>query len=139
MPKTKYAAKGTLFKRGTGSPLVFTTIGEIFNVGGPSLSREALDATAHGDADKEFIGGLRDGGEVNLEMHFDPADAGDQALLADMQEDSPGDYQIVFPDSATTTFQFAALVTAFEVQAPVDGKLTASVTLKVSGAVDFDA
>ncbi|KKL69977.1 hypothetical protein LCGC14_2109540, partial [marine sediment metagenome] len=42
-------------------------------------------------------------------------------------------FQLIFPDSGTTTWSFAALVTGFEPSAPVDGPLTASVSMLISG------
>lgn len=135
---TKRAAKGTLLKKGDGaSPEVFTTVAQVFNIGGPSLQQDALDVTDHSSPNgwKEFIGGLKDGGEVPLELNYDPSDATHDHLTGLEKELADGtkkNYRIEFPDATTITF--AALVTAFEPSANVAEKLTASATLKVSGA-----
>lgn len=62
---------GTQFKRGDGGGVeVFTPLADVTNVSGPGLSRETIDVTSHGspDAWMQFIGGLKDGGEVSLEI-----------------------------------------------------------------------
>jgi predicted secreted protein len=135
---TRYAAKGTLLKKqNTGSPAGYTTIAQIFGgPDGPSYSADELDVTDHSSAGgfREFIAGLKDAGEVSGELHFDPSNGThDDAtgLIGELEDGSVKNYQILFPDSSTVTF--AAIVTAFEPSAPVDGKLTASFTLKVSG------
>jgi len=134
-----FAAKGTLLKTGDGtSPEVFTTIAQVVSIGGPSLSLDPLDVTSHSslEGNKEFVGGLIDGGELTLEINFDPADAThNQAagLLKLLKDRTIRNFELVFSDTASTKWTIPALVTGFEPGAPVDGKLSASVTLKVSG------
>jgi len=133
------AALGTLLKLGDGGgPETFTTIAEITNIGGPSLAQDPIEVTSHSSTSgwKEFVGGLKDGGEVSLEMNFLPANATQAygtGVLDDLYNGVLRNFQLVFPDTANTTWAFAALVTAFEVAAPVDGKLGVTATLKLSG------
>jgi len=140
---TNFAAKGTLIKQGDGaSPEVFTTIAQVVGLGGPSISLDPLDVTNHSSVEgwKEFVGGLLDGGELTLEINFDPADGTHDSttgLIKDMTDRTVRNFQLVFSDTANTTWTIPALVTGFEPAAPVDGKLSASVTLKVSGKPTF--
>lgn len=134
------SAFGTLLKSGDGaSPTEsFTTIAEVTNIGGPNLSLDAIETTSHSSIGgwKEFIGGLLDGGEVSLEINYDPVGATHDAstgLIYDMINRTVRNFELVFPDTGNTTWSFSALVKAFEPSEPVDDKLTASVTLKVSG------
>ena len=133
------SAFGTLLKIGDGgSPESFTTIAEVTNIGGPSLSLDPIDVTNHSSTGgwKEFIGGLLDGGEVSFEINYDPVGATHDAstgLIADMSARTVRNFQLVFPDTGNTTWSFSALVTAFQPSEPIDNKLSASVTLKVSG------
>ncbi|WP_405710108.1 phage tail tube protein [Streptomyces xanthophaeus] len=127
-------AFGTQFKRGDGAgPEVFTALANVTNVSGPGLSRETIDVTSHGspDAWMEFIGGLKDGGEVSLDVNYAPANH--DALVEDFDDDEPRNYQIVFPDPDTTTWSIKAVMTGFESEAPYDDKLAATITFKVSG------
>ena len=126
--------KGTALKRGDGAgPEVFTAIARVTNVGGPGLSRETYDVTAHDTPSNymHFIGGLVDPGEVSVDVNYAPADH--DALVADLEDVDPRNYQLVFPDPDQTTWGFAAVMTGFEPSAPYDDKLTATLTFKVSG------
>lgn len=134
------SAFGTLLKVGDGgSPTEsFTTIAEVFNIGGPSLSLDPIEITNHSSTGgwKEFVGGLLDGGEVSFDINYDPVGATHDAstgLIADMVARTQRNFQLVFPDTGNTTWSFTALVTAFEPSEPVDDKLAASVTLKLTG------
>lgn len=127
-------AFGTKLQRGDGGgPEVFTDIANVTSVGGPGLSRETLDVTTHSSPEgwMEFVGGLKDGGEVSLDINYAPASH--NALIADFADASPRNYKLVFPSSPTSTWSFKAVMAGFEPDAPHDDKLTAAVTLKVSG------
>jgi len=116
-----------------------TEIAEVTNVGGPKLARDTIEATHHKSEDmwREFIKGLKDGGEVSLDLNFMPFNSTHNAstgILSDFADDTTiPTWTLVFPDSAQTTWTFDAIVTGFEPSEPFDDKLTASVTLKVTG------
>jgi len=139
MGSNAIAAKGTLLKIGDGAdPEVFTTIAEVMNISGPSLSMDAIDVTNQSSVNgwKESIGGLLDGGEITFDINYLPTDATHNAtagLINDMQNRTLRNFQLVFPDASSTTWSFSALITGFEPSADVSDKLTASVTLKISG------
>ena len=133
-----YAAYGTLLKVGdAASPEVFTTVAGVVEIGGPSLEMEPIEVTNHSSANawREYIGGLLNGGEVSL-INYDPAhatlDAG-TGPIKDMTDRTLRNWQLVFSDSGTTTWTISAFVTGFEPGAPVDDKLSAAVTLTLSG------
>ncbi|MBY6113294.1 hypothetical protein KUW09_04855 [Mameliella alba] len=111
----------------------FTTVGEILNVSPPSLSRDTVDATHSKSPNRfrEFIAGLRDGGEVSVEIQFDPGSTTAAAAIADLETDTAIDYKIVFPD--TSEWDFSALCTGIETDAPIDDKMVATFTYKVTG------
>ncbi|MFD3573846.1 phage tail tube protein [Streptomyces sp. NPDC058644] len=110
----------------------FTAIANVTTVSGPEIERETYDVTAHDSTDgwREFIGGLKDGGEVSLEVNYDPRKH-DQ-LVADFEDKVPRDYKLVFPGTLGS-WAFEALLTGFSQEAPVDDKLAAELTFKVSG------
>ncbi len=132
------AAYGTLLKIGDGGgPETFTTIAEVTNISGPSLSLAAIEATSMDSGGwEESIGGVKSGGEVSFDLSYLPTHATHDAstgLIADLKNAVARNFQLVFPDAGGTTWSFTALVTAFEPSAPVDGRLQASVTLKITG------
>lgn len=125
---------GVQLKRGDGeTPEIFTAIADITNLSGPGLSRETLDVTSHGSPDgwMEFLGGLKDPGEVSADINYQPALH--DTLVDDFDDVAPRNYQIVFPDSPATTWAFGAIITGFEPEAPYDDKAAASLTFKVTG------
>lgn len=128
---TKYAAYGTLFKRGS------TDIAQITSISGPSLAADTEDVTTHDSpgAWEEHVVTILRSGDVTLDLQYDPAAATHRyasgGLLHDLASRAAQTYSLVFP--STTTWTFSAFVTGFEPSAPVDGALTASVTLKVTG------
>ena len=137
---TSYSGFGTLLKIGDGATPTetFTTIAQVLNIGGPALSQDAIDVTHHSSTGgwREFVGGLLDGGEVTFDINYDPDAATHNAttgLINDMENRTKRNFQLVFPDTGPTTWSFTALVAGFEPSAPIDDKLAASVTLKVSG------
>ncbi|MBV7671372.1 outer capsid protein Hoc [Streptomyces halstedii] len=125
---------GTKLKRGDGEePEEFTEIADITNLSGPGLTRETLDVTSHGSPGgwMEFLGGLKDPGEVSADINYQPTLH--DLLVADFDDKVPRNYQIVFPDEDATTWAFPAILTGFEPEAPYDDKAAASLTFKVSG------
>lgn len=136
---TAIASFGTLLKIGDGATAeAFTTIAEVMDISGPSQTLATAETTSQTSANKArtFIGTVLDGGEVTFDINYEPAGAThDQTtgLIKDQTDMTVRNFELVFPDAGTTTWSFAALVTNFEPTAPVDGALTASVTLKISG------
>lgn len=133
---------GTTFQINTttnNSPDMWVTIAEVVSVTPPSLSRDAIDATHSTSPNKwrEFIPGLRDGGEVTLEVNFIPSGVGTSTILATFTSDDKVNARINFPDSPVTTWEFLAFITAFEPDAPFDDKMSATVTFKLSGEPAF--
>lgn len=137
-------AFGTQFLMGdNANPEVFTAVAEVADIQGPNFAKEAIEVTHHGSTDgwRERISGLKDGGEVTLTLNFDPQGAthdADTGLLSQLFGDDVSNYQIILPDTDATVFEFAAVATGFTIVAPVDDKLSADVTLMISGVVSVD-
>ncbi len=127
---------GADFLRGVGTPLVYTTVGQVIDMTLPELSRDAKDATHYKSPDRwrEYIGGLRDTGEVSVTVQFaDPTDLG--TLMGDLQADTPVAYRIEFPDA--TTWSFTGLVTKAAPVVPLEERMTCEFAIKLSGKPEF--
>jgi len=133
--------KGILFSRGDGaSPEQFVKVAEVVNVSPPALSRDSVQAT-HTDSPggaHEYIPGLRDGGECTVTVNFLPANAtqgnASGGLLHDYNnQDVARNYRVTFPNSPATTWTFAGFITGFQPVAPIDDRMTAEITFKVTG------
>lgn len=111
---------------------VFTAIANVLDITPPSLERETIDVTTHGspDAWKEYIGGLKDGGEVSLEINYDPREH--DLLEGDFGDVVPRDYKVTWPGTLGS-WAFSAVMTGFAVTAPHDDKLGGTLTFKVTG------
>lgn len=125
---------GTLLK------LNGTAIAECRNITGPNLTLGTVETThmTSTGAWREYISTLLDAGEISFEINFLPAGATHDittGLLHFMvtHRATAQTYALVLTDAALTTWSFSAFITAFNLTAPVDGKLTANVTLKVTG------
>lgn len=127
------AGVGTKFRRWNGANWV--DIAEINSITGPNKTRDTIDVTSLDSTGgyREFIGGFRDGGTVTLPMNF-TRDTYD-LMNDDFESDTLQNYEIYLPDAENTSFEFIALVTELGLAIPTDDKITADVTLKVSGKV----
>ncbi len=136
MASNAISGVGTKFKRSDmASVPTFTAVAEINSIDGPNKSRDTIDVTSLDSAAgyREFIASFRDGGEVTLEMNF--TRDGYEEMNADFETDTLVDYQVLIPDTGETTFDFSGLVTSLGMGIPLDDKITASITIKVSGQV----
>ena len=117
----------------------FASVGTVYDIRPPGLSRETVDVTSHASTERwrEFIGGLRDGGEMAVDIEFDPSAQAVADFLADLNADAAGYYKIIFPN--TTEWAFAGLMNGFEATDPLDDKLMATATFKITGKPGFIA
>jgi predicted secreted protein len=131
-------AFGTLFKRATTlSPgNVFETMANVHNISGPERSRETIEVTAHDSPEqwREFIGGLKDGGEVQLDVNYDPAEL-THDIDDDLDDRTPRNYRVVIlpGDEDEHTWSFKGIMTNVGDEFPFDDKMGRSITIKVTG------
>lgn len=133
----KYAAFGTTLKIGGTAG---TAVVNVESIEGPEQTVETIDMTAHdsGSAYREIAPTFIDAGEVTLRIQWDPNNAthknaagGLRYLLAQRTSST---FAITYPSSPAASDVFTAYVTAFTPSAPFDDKLTADVTLTLTGA-----
>ena len=132
---TKITGKGASFNRWDGSAWV--AISNIKSIGGPSAARETVDVTTLDSSGgyREFIGSLRDGGEISLPMLFE---AESYAIMkTDFESDTVQEYSIVLPDTNNTTLEFSGIVTGCPLDAPLDDAVACDVTIKISGSTNL--
>lgn len=129
---------GTQFKRATTlvPGTTYETIANVTSISGPDRKRETIDVTAHDSPDgwMEFIGGLKDGGEVSLDINYDPAEA-THDLDDDFNDATPRNYQVVIlPDTDDEyTWSIKGVMTEVSDEFPYDDKMARTVTIKVTG------
>ena len=121
---------------GHGTSMTFGTfVAEINNLGGPSIAQDSVETTHLGTVGRwrEFCFGLKDAGEVTLDVNFSPdtdVPLGEQSTL---------EISWSLPEGQATnaTWSADAFLTGYEPDAVVDDRLSASVTFKLSGAITF--
>lgn len=144
------SAFGTILRLGRGNtvpgPETFDVIGGITNVGGPGFSVDSIDVTAHDSpgAFEEAIASIIRQGEISIDLNYDPTDpthsadptpggGAGEGLAALMFTRETRNWQLVYPTSPAITWALQGFVTGFEPGAPYDDKLSASVTIKITG------
>lgn len=117
--------------RGVGG--TYSAVAEVTRITLPGWTRNTVDATHLESPDgwAEFIAGLKTASDCTFEMNWVPAL--DDPMLAAFNAEK-GDYQCLFP-SGTLAMRFTGVVTNFTPgEVSPEGKLSASVTIKPSGA-----
>lgn len=130
---------GTLLKMGDGgSPEAFATVLEVTEINPPEISLSTDDATSHDSGGwEEVVATLLSGGEVGAKVNWQPTNGTHDettGMLYAIMHRTKKNWKVVLPNTAKT-FAFAALVTKFKPLTPVDKKMSAEITLKVSGPV----
>lgn len=131
-------AFGTLFQRANGAApgTTYQTIANVTNISGPERSRETIDVTAHDSPEQwmEFIGGLKDGGEVSLDINYDPGQV-THDLDDDFDDSVARNYRIIILPGTEDehTWQIKGIMTGLSDEFPYDDKASRTMTVKVSG------
>lgn len=126
---------------GTGTTITFGTSGfsaYLASIDGPSMHRDAVETTHMATSiNKTFMpGDLVDRGEINITVHFDPSLTPPIASAAESVT-----IRWPLPSGLTNaaTWVGSAFMTDYTPGAEIEGLMTASATLKISGAVTITA
>jgi len=143
-----YSAFGTVFGYSTAQSTILINststeigstwdyIGEITNIGGPTLSVDTIDVTSHNstDAFREYAAGLIDGGDISLEGNVVSASAAN-SLIGLSEDRAVVTFRIKFnmPSGSTgNDWLFCGIANSFETDAPHDGKMGFSAGIKLT-------
>ena len=119
-------------------------IGELVSVTPPNRSRDTIDTTHHGSTGdyREFLSSLIDAGEVSFTVNWVPNGASDILLNAAF---AAGDIRSFAVDVNTTgglmrRVSGSGILTEFSPdEVGIEDKMTAQITLKVTGPITFGA
>lgn len=136
MSSSALSSQGMLIAISEASPTSFSTIPEVRSIGGPSGSATILDATDLSSTAMEFKTGLKDEGEISLEINYIPDNTIHARLRSYFSASTTASFRITFTDTApATTWTFNGIVSGFAVTGGVNAILSATVTIKVTGAI----
>ena len=129
-------AFGTALAYETTTPGTYQAVANITNVKPYQLKADVVDVTSHdspSDYREKLVGSL-DAGQCQLDLNYDPAATTHIWFATEFAAKASHNYKITWP-GGTKTATFAAYITGLSPEAPFDGKLTASVTLEITGPV----
>lgn len=132
---------GIVLKRGDGATPTeaFTAVAEVRNMSGIGVELGTWDATVHSRTDfyTKLKAGLKTLKPITIEVNWIPTNVTHKnasgGLLYEIDQRREGNWQIVFPDSGSTTWTFEALVTDIDIEAPTPEGLMGSITLTPTG------
>ena len=113
------------------------TVGECTSLSFDSVAQSTVETTSLASAVKSFQAGLLDPGSISAEVNYDTDDAGILVLQAGLTSRLKQSFEIVFGAVAnltSTKVTGIGIVTSLSVKAGLDAVLTASFTIKCSGA-----
>lgn len=93
--------KGCFFYRGNGaSPEVFTKLAEVTSINPSGATLDTIDVTNMDSGGyKEFIQGLKDGGDVSVGMNFLPGAATHLRMMQDFKDPAVRNYRVEWSDA----------------------------------------
>lgn len=133
-------AYGITFAYSTDGGSTYTSVGEVTDISPPSISKDVIETTNHGSSGiKTYLGSLVDYGECSVTFNYDPDGTDDAAVrgLATSANSDASIFKITYSDDGTSTEEFSGHVISFETEAPMDGVLSATVGIKVTGSVTY--
>ena len=117
------------------------TVGELVDITPPAITKDVIETTAHDSGGiKTYLGGLVDFGECSITVNYDP-DGSQHAAARDLaktvNDAADTSFTITYNDAGATTETFSGIVTGFTQETPIDDKMSATFTIKVTGSVTY--
>ena len=121
----------------TDAGSTWAEVGEVNDLAPPAFSADTPDAThfRSAAATREAILGLEDPGECSFDIAFVPGSTGDVKLRAIRAARARVQVRITFPNAVI--WVFTAFLTGYEPSVPLDDKMTATITFKVTGTTSY--
>jgi predicted secreted protein len=126
----------TLAMSAVGSPEAFVVIPEINSISGPTGQANEIDATDLSSTAKEYKIGLKDHGEMSLDMFYIPDNSTHALVRAAFADGVVRLFRLTFTDTAPAKiWEFQGYVKGFSIAAGVDQILTVTVPIRVTGDI----
>ena len=145
---THHPSFGSVLQWDPAGGTAWSAVGQVKDASGPSISRGTVDVSTQDSTSgyREFLPGLADGGDVSFALGWDPTDADHQqgagtGLIGNFVNDGctmAAWKWTVNTCSGTYYWTFDGFLTGFSPSVPMEGELTADVSVKVSGVPTFN-
>jgi len=111
----------------------YVAVAEVTSISVLDVSVDSIDVSSHDSAGqwREFVAGMKDGGELSMDINYDPALHG--AIWSALG--TTRNHRITLTDSGAAVVSFSGFISGVKADAPYDDKLAATVSIKVDGAV----
>ena len=130
-----YTGQGATLKIGA------VAIVAVRDISGPGWKTNAIDVSTRDSLARKFLPGMYDAGEITFDIVYDPDTATHAAtasgLVALQAAGTVSSYVLTLMDTSPTIITFSGFVTKFDLKTPMDGAMTADVTVKISGIPVF--
>lgn len=123
-----------------GGAVSFNDVSELRDLTPPALTRNTIETTTHNETWDKKVVGIKRHGDLSADLNFEPSDATQDHLtgLQKSYDDGARDiWRVTYPNAEA--WLFSGYVTGFEVDAPVDDRLTADLTVAVTGQHEWQA
>lgn len=114
-------------------------MGEVFEITPGESTSERVQATHMQSPGRrhEYIAGMIDSGEASFQINWVPGSATDTTIRGLLASGDTEEHTIVFPNGVTVSFD--AQVTGFSKTLPLEDRMTATVTVAISGEETWGA
>ncbi|WP_323041144.1 phage tail tube protein [Gemmobacter sp.] len=132
---------GAVIRIGRGVTPTWTTLAGVGDFSFPQMQADDIDVTSHSSPDrtKEFIPGMIDNGEMSIPLDSVPGSTQDILLRVLNQTKELIQVGITPAGTGLTEEVYACYVRSYDRQAPVQGKASATLALRISGIVSGEA
>lgn len=117
------------------TPLAWLEIGEVTDWDGPGGSATMYETTHLQSTAKEKKIGLMDEGQLTLSINWEPTDTGQQAARDARAARTEKSFRLTYTDNSTATFD--GYVMGMSSSGGVDSKVSGSITIEISGPVEY--
>lgn len=138
MPSVAFAGISVQLQRGAGDPAVYTKIGQVKKItrsGSKSDRDEITNFDSTGNF-REYLPTLLDGGDLSVDMVWNPADATQQDFLDDFNGQVVSPWRIVLPGTYGT-LDFDAFPSSDDFDLSPDKAGVKSAKLTITGPMTF--
>lgn len=132
VPSTSFSTFTTVTD--TGSTMSANLIGQVVAFNGPSGSAAKIDITDLASTGKEYLMGIRDEGDISLDVLYDPSDTAQTAMFTDRGTRAQRGWIIKL---STNNERLGGLgyCTGFSVTGSVDDAVKATLGIAITGAI----